>query len=349
MICLLSKLEIFLKLLFDTRFRMDAKAFQASSPEFVYRAWNLLKELNLKRDFENGITISSLKRKGIKHERMLSCMLDLLVGQGILKFENHKYYFVKEPKPITKEQFSYLQKHYPGSTEWADFVTARARKTLLSGKPPKDTGFEGEESLRLWDAIMQESPHSFRKMAIEKMLSKVKPNASILDLGCGGGIGLKTILQNAKKDIFLDGAEVSSEYLEKAKNQIKKMSGHAKNKLLKRNLERVKLIHYDKKDFVPKGKKYDAVFISIVLNHLIENQREKLFQEIKEILKPNGFLVVFQLIHQSKFERNPICWLMHTIPSHHEYPFKERHLKSIKNQFGKVKEHLNGIIVEASR
>lgn len=344
---MLQKMRLLFRLLLDKRFRLDAQAFQASKPIFVGRAWDLLKELDLKKGLEDGTSLASLMKKGIKNERMLECMLDILVTEKVLKFEQGKYFFLKEPEPITKKQFAFLHKHYSGSWVWVDFVTKKTKQTLVTGKPPLDTGFKHETTLDMWDAIMEESPHSFRKMAIEKLVKKLAPNSNILDLGCGGGIGLETILKHANKPLELTGAEVSYKYLERAKKRLTKLYKETNKKIVKENIKKVKFIAYKVKNGIPKEEKFDAVFMSIVLNHVPEKEREQLFSEIKKILKPKGTLMIYQLIHQSKFERNPICWLMHTVPSHVEYPFREEYVATLKKQFGRVEEHLKGMIIEA--
>ncbi len=346
---MLHKFEFILKLLTDSRLRKDIKAFKASKPEFINRAWNLLLELNLKKEFEKGISINSLKKKGIKNSKMLECMLDLLVGEKVLKFEKQKYFFVKEPKKITVKEYDYLKKYYPYSVKWADFVYSHAKKTLLTGKTPKKAGFDYEESLELWDGIMEETPYSFRVTAVKKLAKLIKENDDVLDLGCGGGIGLETIILNTNKKINLYGAEVSKKYLERSKKRIKKIEKELKNKIMKENINNLKLINYNPKKGIPKERKYNAIFMSIVLNHIPEKERSAFFKEVKEILKPKGHLIIFQLIHQSKFKRNPICWLMHVVPTHSEYPFRKTYVKSVKKEFRKVKELLNGVILIAQK
>jgi cyclopropane fatty-acyl-phospholipid synthase-like methyltransferase len=220
---------------------------------------------------------------------------------------------------------------------------------LLTGKAPKETGFEHKKSLELWDGIMQESPYSLRVIAIKKLLKGINPNAKILDLGCGGGIGLEMILKNASVPIQLFGADASEKYLSNAKARLERIGSELDNEIAKENLRNTKLSIINANKKLPKKQKFDAVFMSIALNHISEKRRPKLFKEIKDILNKKGVLVIFQLIHQSKFNRNAICWLMHTVPSHDEYPFRDEYVAALKEQFTNMKEYFNGTIIVAKK
>jgi len=345
---MLGKLKQISELAFDDRLKYDIEAFKSSAPLFINKAWNLLEEVGADTLLHNGITVNQLmEEKNIKNKEMLECMLDTLVGSGVLKYKDSKYFFLNSPKPATTEQMDFLQKYYAGSLRWIEFVSSKAKQTLVEGKAPKETGFEHEESLELWDTIMEESPYSGRIITINKFVSELKDDSSVLDLGCGGGIGLEAILRNVNKNIDIVGAEVSKEYLERAKIRIRKISSETTNQLIRDNLNRLQFIHFDPNKGMPKNRKYDAVFISIVLNHIKPEKRGDLFKDIKDLLNENGILALYQLIHQSKFNKNPICWIMHTVPSHIEYPFREEYIKELKNHFKSVEEFMNGVVVIA--
>lgn len=230
-----------------------------------------------------------------------------------------------------------------------EFVYSKAKETLVHGAAPKETGFEHEKSLDLWDTIMEESPYAARIIAVRKLAENLKKSAAVLDLGCGGGIGLETILKNTNKEIELSGAEVSKEYLERAKSRIKGILEETDNEVVRGNIGRLQYLQFDPEKWLPKEKKYDAVFSSIVINHITSEGREELFRNVRDILKDGGVFVIYQLIHQSRFKKNPICWIMHTVPSHKEYPFREEYVAKLKRVFSSVEELLDGAIVIAKK
>lgn len=330
----------------NERLKYDLEAFESSAPLFITKAWNLLEEVGAKESLSKGTTIKQLMaEKNIKNKKMLECVLGSLVTGGVLKFENQQYSLLNLPKPPTKKQMNFLRKYYSNSLEWVEFVTSKAKETLLEGKAPVETGFEHNKGLELWDLIMEESPYSSRIIAVKKFSDNLKEGSCVLDYGCGGGIGLEAVLKNVNKEIELTGAEISKEYLERAKIRIKKLYSETTDKIIRDNINKMQFIQFNPERGLPTDKKYDVIFISIVLNHIAPEERDDFFENIKGMLKDDGIFVVYQLIHQSKLIRNPICWTMHTVPTHTEYPFREEYIEKLKKHFKNVEESLKGMVV----
>ncbi|MFA6049251.1 MAG: class I SAM-dependent methyltransferase [Candidatus Micrarchaeia archaeon] len=345
---MLDKLELILTMLSDSRFKNDVAAFKASRPLFVKYAWDLLVAVGAKRLLVGGVSLGRLMRQlRLKNSKLLESVLAILVEEGALRYSDGNYSFIREPVPPTVAQLSFLKEHYLGSLEWIEFVTLRAKKALLSGKPAELTGFEASKSLDLWEAIMDGAPHSFRRYAIRKFTRNIAKNSHVLDFGCGGGSGLEQILRETSIPIYLEGIDPSPKYLLRARRRLSKLKGQSA--VVDENLGRLKLLTISpssKSNDVFKQlerQKYDVVFLSLVLNHVPVDERSNLFQNLRSLLKPDGKLVIYQIINLGAFKRSPI-WIMHVIPSHTEYPFKDEYLRQLKSVFPKVDVFFDGVV-----
>jgi len=349
MVGVIEKIDLTFKMFFDSRLRKDIKAFKYAVDGYNSYGWELCKEVEIVDMLKKGSTIEEImKVKKIKNKEFLECLLDFLVGCKTLKYENDKYYFVKDPGPFLGKKYKFLEKFYPKSVLWTNILHKKAKKTLLTGKKPFYTGFDNKRFLKLWDGLMRESPWSFRKIAIQKFCKKIKDGAKILDLGCGSGVSIEQILFECNKPIYITGIDNSKTSLEEADRLMKKLYKEIKNPITKENIKHVKLLKYDLSKNFPKNEKYDVVFMSLLVHHIPKEKRYSFFRNVKKLLKNEGLVVVYQIIHKSKFERAPM-WVMHVIPSHQEYPFKNEYLKMFYEIFSDVKYYLDGNIVIAKK
>ncbi|MDD4251421.1 MAG: class I SAM-dependent methyltransferase, partial [Candidatus ainarchaeum sp.] len=218
----------------------------------------------------------------------------------------------------------------------------KSKTTLLTGSKIYESSFDESKGILLWEQLMKESPYSLRQFTIKQIKEKLKDNNQIIDIGCGGGIGLEEILLTSNEPFDLFGLEVSKNYLEKAKNKIQ----HLQNKLTDQKLTNAKNTKFLVKNISdgPLNKKFDAIFISLVVNHIYEKDRKKFFQNLKKMMKPDATLVTFQFVNQSKFERSPM-WVMHNIPSHKDFPYKNTFITMLKKVFPIVDVKFNGTII----
>ena len=110
---------------------------------------------------------------------------------------------------------------------------------------------------------------------ILKMINQKKiKDLKILDLGCGGGLTCEPL---ARLEAKVTGIDFVKQNIEVAKN-------HARISKLKINY-----IH-DDLDSLKFKKKYDIILLLEILEHL--DNWKSLIPKIKNILKPNGFLVI---------------------------------------------------------
>lgn len=349
MMSLGEKLPIMVKVLKDRRFRLDIKALKYAAEGYTSYAWELCEEIGIASMLKGGSDLEGIvKEKCIMNIRFLECILDFLVGMKVLKYEKGVYTLAKQPKPFTGKKYEFLKKFYPNSVEWTDSLRKKSKDTLLTGKRHFDAGFDHERFIQVWDGLMKESPWSIRKLAIEKFSDKINNGAEILDLGCGSGTSLEQILLECRKEIILTGMDASGPSLEKAKENLKKLYKATDNPAIKKNLESLILIKHDLSKDIPKDKSYDVVFMSLLVHHIPEEGREAFFRNVNDILKDGGMAVIYQIIHKSKFERAPM-WVMYTVPTHEEYPFKDEYINMLSGIFSRVKPYLDGTIIVAHK
>jgi ubiquinone/menaquinone biosynthesis C-methylase UbiE len=187
---------------------------------------------------------------------------------------------------------------------------------------------------------MREAPLPLREYSIEKFIRHVPEGARILDYGCGSGIGVESILRKSQKKVFIVGADPSTKYLSIARKNLRRLYLTAKSDLLRENILRVRFVNSAS---LPKSETYDAVFMSLVLNHVAEKERARLFKRVFRCLKAGGVFAIFQITHASKHDRSPI-FLMHVIPSHKDYPFRDALAEDLRSVFGNASVKLNGTV-----
>ncbi len=334
------------KMLFDPEFRKSVKMFKVSAPIYAFYAFGLLSDAGALPLLKKGASLGEVMRThGLRNKKMLEHMLDFLVGQKVLTFRGGKYFFSRLPPEINEKNYAFLETHFPASVEWVEELRRHAPRVLKTGKTIAYTGFSRRKLLDLWDAIMREAPLPLREYAIEKFVHSVPEDARILDYGCGSGIGLESILKKSGKKVFLTGSDPSSKYLVLARKNLRKLYLTTKSGLVRENILRTKLINSAS---LPARKTYDIVFMSLVLNHVTAKKRIGLFKKVFRALNKGGRIVIFQITHASKHDRSPI-FLMHVIPSHKDYPFRDELARDMHSVFGNASVKLNGSVFIAEK
>jgi cyclopropane fatty-acyl-phospholipid synthase-like methyltransferase len=339
----LENLITFKHLIMNKRLRQDIKSLKSAKVCFTQYAWELIEELQLPPFLEEYKSLTQIcKFSEIKDIKFMETILDYLVGEKILSYKQNEYKIENPPKNDITKDLKHLENFCPGSTEWTHWLRKQSKLTLQTGNKFSKSSFDEQKGILLWDKVMQESPYSLRQIAIDQIAPKLKNNNKIIDIGCGGGIGLEEILLRTNNPIQLFGLEVSSKYLNKSKIRLQKLSKEFEGQK-KINTNNVKFIVKD----LTKTKleeNFDAIFISLVVNHIESNEHKKFFENLKSGLSKDGTLVTFQFLNQGKFSRSPM-WTMHNIPSHKEFPFKNEFISMLKLVFPKVTVLFGGIII----
>ncbi|VVC03634.1 Ubiquinone/menaquinone biosynthesis C-methyltransferase UbiE [Candidatus Burarchaeum australiense] len=329
----------------DERFQKDLQALKFSAPLFIRLAWDCLVDVGAENLLKKGCDLKQLSSAlNINNTDMLECMLDVLVGEGCLKYENTVYHYIRSPPNPPVVNVRWLKKNNPASMKWVDLCYSSA-KNALHGRPADLVGFDKKVSVLLWDKMMEESPYSFRLFAIRKFAKDLPDSAVVLDFGGGGGIALENILKETTAKIFLEEFERSNEYLFLAKKRINDLFKKTKSDIIKENIRR--MVFRNNFDIsAVRDNTYDVIFMSLVLHHIPSTTRGNLLAELQRILKPGGKFVAYHFIHKSKFERNPI-WLMYSVPTHQGYPFKDEYLNLLRKNFSSVEDHFGGLVTVA--
>jgi len=348
---LIDKIDFTTKYLRDPRLRRDLKILKIARKGYAFYGWELLEKMQVSEMLKRPISVNEImKEKGVKNGVMLETLLDFLVGCGTLSFDTRYQFKGKKPE-FSDLEYNFIRKHTPGSADWTHFLCDHAEETLMEGHPPKITGFTDDKFLDLWDSLMEGPLHSLRLLAMEKLISKLKEGMIIADLGSGSGIALVEILSTCKKRINLFGFDSSVGMIERSRRRIEKFKEEHKTPIDRENARNVQLILHDLTDDFPdenKGK-FDLVFLSFVVNHIPPEKRDGFFKNISSILKKDGWLVMAQLINQSKFDRNFSDWLLWVTPTHQGFPFRDEYLAMLARNFSEVKDYLHGNIIVARK
>lgn len=327
------------------RLKSDLTALAMVKHVMVNYAVDLLDKKRVFASLRNPSTLEAISMEcGLKHKKMLENMLDLLVGEGILAFGDGKYSLKELKSTDITEAKRFLSGAYKESLEWIDFVNQFSDKTLTTGIASELTGFEAEKAIYYWNKIMEQGPFSLRVLAITELYKDLGAGAQVLDYGCGSGVGLEQLLELSSKPLQLIGTDPSNKFFSDAKRRIQGLSFDDPV----RSANKAKLIFEDFKNLDRYTGKLDAVFISIIFNHIAQAEHIGVFRKLNALLKPGGKLVIVQLIDFGKHNRNPI-WVMHNIPTHKGYPMREQFVNDLRAVFGKVDERLDGMITISTK
>jgi len=349
---LIDKIDFTTRYLRDPILRRDLKILKTARKGYAFYGWELLEKIQVPDMLKRPVSVTEImEEKGIKNRIMLETLLDFLVGYGTLDFDNGMYQSKGKKPEFSDSEYNFIRKHTHGSAEWTHFLCDHAEETLLKGHPPHITGFTDDKFLDLWDSLMEGSLHSIRLLAIEKLISKLKEGMMVADLGSGSGIALVEILRSSKKRINLFGFDSSIGMIERGRRRIERFKKEHNTPMDRENAMNVQLVPHDLMDDFPDEDegRFDMVFLSFVVNHIPPEKRDGFFKNINSILKKDGWLVMVQLINQSKFDRNFSDWLLWVTPTHQGFPFRDEYLTMLRENFSWVNDHLQGNIIVARK
>ena len=343
---LIEKLEMYRKYISDSRFREDYKALKYAANGYVHYCIEKLDELEVIDALEGGATVNEIcERKGIEHKDMLELMLNILVGRDMLIYSNGEYQIKEIENPFSEEQYKWLDENYPASTEFTMFLLEHSEEVLKTGEPIEEAGFQGE-FMEVWDNMMEEFPYSFKMMMLQKM--DIGNGDKILDLGCGSGSLLEMILQDADEPVYLTGIDMSQDSLEIARERLQKIKRNTNSDIMRANIDRIELKQCNLIKNFPQNDTFDHVISSLVFHHISKEERETIIENISCILHPGGKLGIYEFMHPSEYEPLPF-WLMHCVPTHNQYPFRDEFLSIVGENFDSVKTYAEDTVIIARK
>ncbi len=127
---------------------------------------------------------------------------------------------------------------------------------------------------------------TFDKLMCDELLSRLKINSKILDLGCG--VGLPYDYYFLKKDFRVIGIDISEKHI----------------KLAKKNVKSAKFIVGDFFSKEIKGK-FDAIVSFFAIFHIPREEHKKLLKHINSLLKKDGYILIILGIDSMKCDINP--------------------------------------------
>jgi len=339
---ILNKLKFIVTYLINDRLRKDVKSIKIADKGYTYYAYTLCKKVGIIDELSNPKDLDTISKKlKLKNKKMLEALLGYLVGKNIINYQKGTYAFSGLiPSDFSESEQKFISQHYPGSEEWTLTLYGFAENCLKNSKTYDQTGFNDGKMIELWDSVLTGPLYSFRLEAIKKLISNLKDGSKIVILGCGSGTEIEDIFNKSDKEIQIIGVDSSAAMINKCKTRFSK--NYEKN-----NKTDFKVLDLSK-DF-SLGTGYDAAFLSVVVHHLPEEQREQLYKKVSKMLRPNGRFVLFQLVNRSKFDRIFSDWLLYVVPSHNGFPILEQYQKELSRYFSKIDLEFNGMITVAQK
>ncbi len=129
-------------------------------------------------------------------------------------------------------------------------------------------------------------PENFAKSLCDELISQLKSDSKILDLGCG--VGLPFDKYFSKKGLSVTGIDISKRHIEQAKKNVKSSE-------------------YILGDFFSKDikGKFDAVVSFYAIFHIPRTEHKKLLKHISSLLKKDGLILLTLGADAMKYDVNP--------------------------------------------
>jgi len=140
-----------------------------------------------------------------------------------------------------------------------------------------------------WEQVLQAPTPAYQELfdaEYQYLVENVPTNSKVLDIGCGEGRNMKSILEVTSNVYGVD-------------NDIKAVED------AKKNLPNVQVVQAEAIDLPFEGKTFDVVTFLMILPNL-DNGKEKAFQEISRVLKDDGFVILSTFAETAFEERMKI-------------------------------------------
>jgi 2-polyprenyl-3-methyl-5-hydroxy-6-metoxy-1,4-benzoquinol methylase len=115
--------------------------------------------------------------------------------------------------------------------------------------------------------------HIFHKNKIDRLLSYIKPDMSVLDAGCGAGVFLYLLKKNL--NCRITGVDIRKDQIHFAKNVCKSKD------FFRSDLRTLDL-----------GREFDFVNCSDVIEHFDDNERKNVIVNLSRHVTPEGYLLL---------------------------------------------------------
>ena len=181
-----------------------------------------------------------------------------------------------------------------------------------------DDSYYGDGEEKFKSSLFEKVLDGFRRGRAKRLASKLPPNAKVLDIGCGNGNFLESMLRYG--DFEIHGIE---------------MEGNSAKRAARVNNIQLHIGSLEKETYSENS--FDAISLFHVFEHLEE--AKKTVDTIKKILKPDGHLVIsFPNIDSIQSKRFKGDWL-HLDPPRHLLHFAPTDFVSLmqKNNFTLLK------------
>lgn len=132
--------------------------------------------------------------------------------------------------------------------------------------------------------ILNKLKYKFRTLLIPRnqLLSEIKPEIEILDIGCGSGSILKLIIE-AKNPNLVGGLEISKELVDQCKENLQTI--YPSNKTHIELFDGFKIPNF--------CKLYSQVIVIDVLHHIPDDKKKLFLSNLHQVLSP-GSIVIFK-------------------------------------------------------
>lgn len=179
-------------------------------------------------------------------------------------------------------------------------------------------GYLSENSAERYDhqveILFGGSAAAMRRMIVPPLVDELKNKiqAKMIEVGCGPGSATKWLAQSLP-DVYLTAVDLSWPYLKLAQKNLTQFP-------------RVNFIQGDSAKLPFKDEEFDAWTSVYLFHELPREERDKVLQEARRILKPDGLLVVADSIQKND---NPeLAWGLERFPQDFHEPFYKNYLNT---------------------
>jgi len=162
--------------------------------------------------------------------------------------------------------------------------------------------------------------------SVQTMLQDVidgKRISKVLEVGAGRGDFIKVLVECFDEQTHITGIDKIQEYLDSARETFKD--------------ENVTLHKMDAESLMFEDNLFDIVCISNTLHHLLDVP--KVLGEMKRVVKPNGYVVIHEMINDNQSEKQNVhVWLHHLsaeidccLGNHHGFTYQKSEIMSFIN------------------